>query len=47
VAEKICDRLAIINKVKVIFCGSMEEIRMHAKENQSLENLFLELTENE
>jgi len=47
VAEKICDRLAIINKGKVIFCGSMEEIRAHAKENQSLENLFLELTENE
>lgn len=47
VAEKICDRLAIINKGKVIFCGSMQEIRAHAKENQSLENLFLELTEDE
>lgn len=45
VAEKICDRLAIINKGKVIFCGGMEEIRAHARENQSLENLFLELTE--
>lgn len=47
VAEKICDRLAIINKGKVIFCGSMQEIRAHAQENQSLENLFLELTEDE
>lgn len=46
VAEKICDRLAIINKGRVIFCGSMQEIREHARENQSLENLFLELTEN-
>lgn len=46
VAEKICDRLAIINKGKVIFCGSMQEIRNHARENQSLEKLFLELTEN-
>lgn len=46
VAEKICDRLAIINKGKVIFCGSMQEIRDQARENQSLENLFLELTEN-
>ncbi|MEA4924728.1 MAG: ABC transporter ATP-binding protein [Syntrophomonadaceae bacterium] len=45
VAEKICDRLAIINKGRVIFCGSMEEIHEHARENQSLENLFLELTE--
>ena len=47
VAEKICDRLAIINKGKVIFCGSMAEIRAHPQENQSLENLFYELTEDE
>lgn len=47
VAEKVCDRLAIINKGKVIFCGSMLEIRHHARDDQSLENLFLELTENE
>lgn len=46
VAEKVCDRVAIINKGQVIFCGSMQEIRDHARENQSLENLFLELTEN-
>ncbi len=46
VAEKVCDRLAIINKGRVIFCGSLQEIRTHARENQSLENLFLELTEN-
>jgi len=47
VAEKVCDRLAIINKGKVILCGSMQEIQAHLRENQSLENLFLELTENE
>ncbi|HBK52327.1 ABC transporter ATP-binding protein [Syntrophomonas wolfei] len=46
VAEKVCDRLAIINKGRMIFCGSLEEIRTHARENRSLENLFLELTEN-
>lgn len=46
VAEKVCDRLAIINKGKLVFCGSMEEIREHAQKNQSLEKLFLELTEN-
>jgi ABC-type multidrug transport system, ATPase component len=45
VAEKICDRLAIINKGRVILYGSMAEIHQHARENQSLENLFLELTE--
>lgn len=47
VAEKVCDRLAIINRGKVSFCGSMQEIHDHFKKNQSLENLFLELTENE
>jgi len=46
VAEKICDRLAIINKGRMIFCGNMQEIREHARENKSLESLFLELTEN-
>ncbi len=47
VAEKVCDRLAIINKGKLILTGSMQEIRAHLQDNQSLENLFLELTENE
>lgn len=47
VAEKVCDRIAIINKGRVIFCGSMQEIHAHVRENQSLENLFLELTEDE
>ncbi|GAA0728637.1 ABC transporter ATP-binding protein [Clostridium malenominatum] len=47
VAEKLCDRVAIINKGKVLFCGTLEEIRNHFKENESLERIFLDLTENE
>lgn len=47
VAEKICDRIAIINKGKILFCGSFEEMREHFKENESLEKMFLEMTENE
>lgn len=47
VAEKLCDKVAIINKGKILFCGSIEEMREHAKENQSLEKMFLEMTENE
>jgi ABC-2 type transport system ATP-binding protein len=47
VAEKVCDRVAIINKGKVILSGSMQEIHAHLRENQTLENLFLELTKNE
>ena len=47
VAEKICDRVAIINKGKILFCGRMDEMKEHVKKNESLENIFLELTENE
>jgi len=47
VAEKLCDRVAIINRGKILYCGSMREMRQHFKENESLEKIFLELTENE
>jgi ABC-2 type transport system ATP-binding protein len=47
VAEKLCDRVAIINKGKILFCGSLDELKEHAKENESLEKIFLEMTENE
>lgn len=47
VAEKICDRIAIINRGKIVALGTMEELRAHAKERESLENIFLELTEDE
>lgn len=45
VAEKLCDRIAIINKGKIITVGTMEELKAHAEERESLENIFLELTE--
>lgn len=47
VAEKICDKVAIINKGKILFCGSLDQLRDHAKGNESLEKMFLEMTENE
>ncbi|MCY6370145.1 ABC transporter ATP-binding protein [Clostridium ganghwense] len=47
VAEKICDRVAIINKGKILFCGKIQDMREHAKENESLEKMFLEMTEDE
>lgn len=47
VAEKLCDRVAIINKGKILFCGSLEDIKKQMKEDSSLENIFLEMTENE
>ncbi|MFD3158496.1 ABC transporter ATP-binding protein [Haloimpatiens sp. FM7330] len=47
VAEKICDRVAIINKGKILFCGTLSEMREHFKNSESLEKMFLEMTENE
>ena len=41
VAEKLCDRVAIIKKGKIIKVGSMNEI----KGDESLEQVFLELEE--
>lgn len=47
VAEKICDKVAIINKGKILFSGTLSEMREHFKTNESLESMFLELTQNE
>lgn len=45
VAEKLCDKIAIIRKGKIIACGTMEELRQHSEGKETLENIFLELTE--
>ncbi|HIU51326.1 MAG TPA: ABC transporter ATP-binding protein [Candidatus Merdicola faecigallinarum] len=47
VAEKLCDRVGIINKGKLVFVGTFEEMKEKFKENKSLEELFLEITEHE
>ena len=41
VAEKICDKVAIINKGRIVYIGNAEEIRKKV----SLEELFMEVTE--
>lgn len=47
VAEKICDRVGIINKGKLMFCGTMNELRAMVSENEGLEQIFLEMTNDE
>ena len=47
VAEKICDRVGIIKQGKLIFVGTLEELREEFKGDDSLEKMFLEMTENE
>jgi len=46
VAEKICDRIGIINKGKLEFVGTVEELRKLSGRG-SLEELFLEVTGSE
>lgn len=56
VAEKLCDRIAVINKGKIIFVGTIDELRTrrngadrHAHagngDENSLESLFLDMVE--
>lgn len=47
VAERLCDRVGIINKGKLVFVGTFEEMKAKFKEETSLEELFLEITEND
>ena len=47
VAEKLCDRVGIINKGKLIFVGTYEEMKKEFQKNASLEEIFMEITEND
>ena len=44
VAEKLCDRIGIIKRGKLIFVGTMEDLKQkHSQEGKSLEDIFLSL----
>ncbi len=43
VAEKLCDRVAVIGSGKILFAGGMDALHSG---NASLEQMFLEMTEN-
>ncbi len=44
VAEKVVDRVGIIAHGKLLFVGTVDEMREHFRNNNSLEEMFLELT---
>jgi ABC-2 type transport system ATP-binding protein len=48
IAERMCDRFAIINRGKIVATGTMQELRQQASadtdQQRSLEDIFLELT---
>ena len=44
VAEKLCDRIGIIKKGKLVFVGTMADLQaQHGEAGQSLEDIFLKL----
>lgn len=44
VAQRICDRVGIIHKGKLLFVGTLDELQKQYGENRDLEEIFLELT---
>jgi ABC-2 type transport system ATP-binding protein len=47
IAEKLCSRLAIINKGKIIALGTLDELKKLAVSESDLEDVFFKLTEND
>ncbi|HNY91154.1 MAG TPA: ABC transporter ATP-binding protein, partial [bacterium] len=43
----LCDRVAIIHKGRLLFDGTIAAMRDHFKADESLEKMFLEMTEDE
>jgi ABC-2 type transport system ATP-binding protein len=46
VAERLCDRVAVIHKGRLLFIGDMKDMKSKLQKNASLESLFLEMTGN-
>ncbi len=44
IAERMCDRIGIINRGKLVAVGTLEELRSGAVGGASLEDIFLDLT---
>ena len=47
VAEEIADRIGVITNGQLLFLGTVEELRQQLASNDTLEQLFLALTEEE
>jgi len=45
VAETVCDRVAIIDKGRILYAGRVQELKEHFSGDESLEKIFLEMTE--
>ena len=43
IAEKLCDRIAIINSGKIVFVGTLEELKLKYPDKSSLEEIFIDI----
>ena len=43
IAEKLCDRIAIINKGKIVFVGTLDELKNMHKDKNTLEEIFIDI----
>lgn len=43
IAERLCDRVAIIKKGEIKYVGTVEELKVKSKSDDTLENIFMEL----
>ena len=47
IAEKLCDRVGIINKGKLSYVGTLERLKEKYPENNSLEDIFINIIKGE
>ena len=45
VAEKLCDQVVIINRGRIVFQGTLDQLREGYPEGTGLEEIFLTVTE--
>lgn len=44
VAEKMCDRVGIISKGKLLYCGTIQDLKYLENKDSNLESLYMEIT---
>ena len=46
IAEKLCDRIAILNKGKIVFVGTLDELKERYGDKKTLEEIFINIINN-
>ena len=46
IAEKLCDRIAIINKGKIVFVGTLNDLKTKYGDKKTLEEIFINIINN-